>query len=499
MKAFHALLTSLYRVQPPPGADPLPPSEVLGAWNTPAGPGGSGRESELTIWGAFLAEQELVQGDNPVIWSTVNTSHFDRTKQIFRSDHDVRNSFPVYRSDQNHVSRVHDVGPDTEARKKFLSASYIAEGLEKAKTTDYLSVPWLLARDITGFSSAQAVTIALDKQSSNKLVAIKHPRKPPVDLKELLTPQNGVGIVSRYTNYIHQITLPNTAGKHRTACCLLRVPAGQIATNYHLIEFFHAFSKLPSEALVEQMIAATEIAACAIQSVMAPTIIREVESTRSSSFFNDVIAHDVDNWRMNVAGILDNLRDSLPDLRLSQKAHRTIGEHLDFVESENEIFHAVLQGISWASAHSLAGGLEPVNLEETVTWVGGIRHAKLKQHRVCVHLEGTTSGVRIPGETNIVVANLIRNAIKANQSNPPAEIKVTVAVLSTTVTISVASAKPFDLLEWQKQQPEDQCPREHRGLWLCRQMLKSLNSEIMQVTDKDKDFGCVLRFSTPTI
>ena len=494
MKTFHALLTSLYRVQPRPGAGPLPPSEVLGAWNQPADSGG---ETEFTVWGAFLANQQLVQGDNPVIWSSVNTSHFDRTKQIFRSDMDVRNWFPVYRSDQSHVGHVHGVVADSDARARFLSASYIAEGLEKAKASEYLSLPWLLARDITGFGSEQAVTIALEKQFSNKRVVIKHPRKSPVDLKDLLTPPNGVAVVSRYTNYIHQITLPNSAGKHRTACCVLRVPAGQIATDYHLIEFFHAFSKLPTDQLVAQMIAATEIAASAIQSVMAPTIIREVESARLSTIFNDLIAHDIDNWTLNVAGIMGNLRDALPGLRLSQQSHRAIGEHLDFLKSENEIFHAVLQGITWASSHDPAGGMETVNLEDILTWLRGIRHSKLQEHRLFVRSEGSPNGVRIPGETNIVLANLIRNAIKANQNIPPARIKVTVAVLSTAVTISVASAKPFDLVDWQKQQPDDKCPREHRGLWLCRQMLKSLNSEITQL--EDKHVGCALQFSVPVI
>ena len=331
MKTFHALLTSLYRIQPPPGADPLPPSKILEAWNESS----DIHRTKFTVWGAFLANQNLAQGDNPVIWSSVNTSHFDRTKQIFRTDRDIRNWFPVQRSDQRHVNQVHDVGEDADARVKFLSASYIAEGLAKAEAAEYLSIPWLLAKDIADFSSEQAVTIALDKQSSNKRVVIKHPRKPPADLKELLTPQNGVGIVSRYANYIHKITLPNSAGKDRTACCVLRIPAGQIATDYHLIEFFHAFSKLPTDHLVAQMIAATEIAASAIQSVIAPTIIREVENARISTFFNDVVAHDIDNWRMNVAGIVGNLREALPGLRLSQKSHHTIEEHLDFVESEN--------------------------------------------------------------------------------------------------------------------------------------------------------------------
>ena len=497
MKAFHALLTALYRKQPPSGVDPLPPSEVLGAWNMPADPGESGRETEFTLWGAFLANQKCVQGDNPVIWSSVNTSHFDRTKQIFRSDRDVRNWFPVHRSDLGHVGNVHTVVADFDARAKFLSASYIAEGLEKAKATEYLSSPWVLAKEITGFSSEQAATIAIEKKGSNKRVVIKHPRKSPVDLKDLLAPQDGVGIVSRYTNYIHQISLPNAAGKQRTACCLLRVPAGQIATDYHLIEFFHAFSKLPTEQLIANIIAATEIAASAIQSVIAPTIMREVENARISTFFNDVIAHDIDNWRMNVAGMLGNLRDSLPGLRLSQKSHSAITEHLDCVESENEIFHAVLQGIALGSSQDLASGLGPVNLEETAKWVRDIRHAKLKQHRVSVRLKGNPNGVRIPGETNIVVANLIRNAIKANQDSPPVAIEVGITATSTWVTIVVTSAKPFDLADWQRQQPADKCPQEHRGLWLCRQLLKSINSEIVQLVASD--FGCVLQFCVPAL
>jgi hypothetical protein len=74
---------------------------------------------------------------------------------------------------------------------------------------------------------------------------------------------------------------------------------------------------------------------------------------------------------------------------------------------------------------------------------------------------------------------------------------VSIAVTSALATIAVASLEPFDFSDWMKQQPEDKCPDEHRGLWLCRQMLKSLHSEMTQLDDPK--FGCVLQFSVPLL
>ena len=496
MKAFHALLTSLYRIQPPLGAGPLPPREVLGAWNERSDLNGS---SDLTVWGAFLADQNLVNCENPVIWSSVNTSHFDKTKQIFRNDQDVRNWFPVQFADRGHVNKVHGVVSTPDARATYLSASYIAEGLDRAKETEYLGIPWLLAKDATHFSSAEAVTIALG--NGGKRVVIKHPRKNLIDLHELLITENKISTVSRFTNYIQQIMLPNiSAGQKRTACCLLRVPAGQIATDYHLIEFFHAFTKLPSDKLITEIVGATEIAAAAVQSVIAPTILPEVANARIGTFFNSVVSHDIDNWRINVADSVDSLRHTLNTInksRLPEAARNAIEEDLDCIAFDNEIFHAVVQGFSWRPSGTCKTRVKSVALNRTIERIRKLRHPDLLKKALTVSVTGEATEIQVPGEINVVLANLIRNAVKANQHSPPAEINVKIVASSSSVRISVASVKPFVLSEWVESHHDEEWPKEHKGLWLCRQMLKSFGSELEQ--ELDERFGCVLYFFLPVL
>lgn len=494
MKAFHDLLTALYRVERADESGPLPPREVLQVWNDPVKPKDT---KDLTLWGAFLAAGGLVEGDNPVIWSSVNASHFDRTKQLFRSDQDVRNWFPVCVSDREHVEAVHSVGSDNEARATFLSASYIAEGFERAGQLLYLGCPWLLGTEFSKATPSIVTTIGLENSRKNLRIAVHHPSLGVRYLSDLFIADDLTEAPVRFHNYLTRIGLLNRRDKRRTASYLLRVPAGKTEKGHHLLELFHAFPHQPSNDLIKAVVAVTDIAAAAIQSVLAPTIIQEAERSRLRAFLSDVVAHDIHNWRENVAATVDNIRDVLKSEKVSAAFRQSVDEDLTLVEFDNEVFHRVLSGFSWSPTRKGVAGLSSVELSSLIAWIMRLRHPKLKGFVFSVEVTGTVDDISIPGETNIVVANLIRNAVKANQDETETEIQIAIAIQPSSVTIAVASTKHFNLHEWFSHEHRNGFPDEHRGLWICRQMLRSRGFDLLQ--HAHPRFGCYLQFSVPVL
>lgn len=298
--------------------------------------------------------------------------------------------------------------------------------------------------------------------------------------------------VARYRAYCQQIALRHSRADASPANYTLRIPAGRTSAENYLVEFFHAFSECPTDELIEELVTATDIAATAIQSVLAPAIIQYADRVKQASFFGEVVLHDIENWNENVTAGIENIRDTLGPAKLTRSQRAEMEDHLASMEFDSAILGEVLLSLVWVGI----GGKRQQNripLGATVDWIESLRHPLLADGRILVRKSTGVDGLTLPGETTLILANLLRNALQANQDMPPARIEVSFILQPAAVSIAVASEAPFDLEAWLTQLRENERSMEGRGLRICSNLLRAFQSRLTQ--SKDDHFGCKLEFT----
>jgi hypothetical protein len=483
-----------------PGAKSAVPSEVLARLGQP-----SSSTSELTHWGQFVSvvAPELV---NALIWSSVSLSQFDQDRLLL-NDEQVRHWFPIKVSNAKHVAKVHDVGTPDEARQRYLSVQYMADGLHRRLHTAETAVaddiqkallaPWLIAEnapvvfdDFWTFGVIRNRDIVLQRGGQQlSIVAL---------LAD--TDWSGSQQLRRFEAYKGKIFLQTKGGDE--ALALARFPVGWTSPDRYMIEFNHALGRLPSPTEMSTLRQVAEFAATMIQSVLAPRLIERIDDAAHTAVINNVVNHAIKNHVLSCLNDVKKLRKNLQTLKggLAAKAANSV---LDDIQFRSRILDAGLESQAIRRGTIQSAAEERLPLPEFLEKLRKLCELEQLTLNVDEYFTRGIANASVPRVALPVLANLVENAVRHNQrslvdGDEAPKIIVNLLREENFLKFKIASPSEFDIGKWREKAGKftHTPPDIHRGLWLSDFLLRSVGAACI-AGEQNSEFGCILSFRLP--